>query len=131
MHKYVAQQILKILEKSSVDPKESKGLVLGLTFKENCPDLRNSKVFNLISDLQKFSKEVDVYDPWINDLEGDLSLLTTLDNIKNQYDYVVLAVSHKCFEDLSKEKIKQLCKDKYFIYDLKNFYKKGKNIFRL
>ena len=131
MHKYVAQQILKILEKSSVHPNDSKGLVLGLTFKENCPDLRNSKVFDLIADLQKFSKEIHVYDPWVNDLDQDINLLSSLDNIKNQYDYVVLAVSHKCFEDINPEKIRQLCKDVYFIYDLKNFYEKEKNIFRL
>ena len=49
---------------------------------------------------------MDVYDPWINDLEGDINLLNSLDNVKNQYDYVVLAVSHKCFEDLSLEKDK-------------------------
>ena len=90
MHKYVAQQILKNLEKSSVHPNDSKGLVLGLTFKENCPDLRNSKVFDLIADLQKFSKEIHVYDPWVNDLDQDINLLSSLDNIKNQYDYVVL-----------------------------------------
>jgi len=131
MHKYVAQQILKILEKSSVHPNDSKGLVLGLTFKENCPDLRNSKVFDLIADLQKFSKEIHVYDPWVNDLDQDINLLSSLDNVKNQYDYVVLAVSHKCFEDINPEKIRQLCKDVYFIYDLKNFYEKEKNIFRL
>ena len=74
MHKYVAQQIQKILEKNSVYSSEPRGLVLGLTFKENCPDLRNSKVFDLIDDLQKFSKEVDVYDPWINDLDSDINL---------------------------------------------------------
>ena len=131
MHKYVAQQILKILEKSSVNSNESKGLVLGLTFKENCPDLRNSKVFDLIDELQKFSKEVDVYDPWINDFEGDINLLSSLDNIKKEYDYVVLAVPHECFKDLTHTNIRELCKDSYFIYDLKNFYKKEKNIFRL
>ena len=131
MHKYVAQQIQKILEKNSVYSSEPRGLVLGLTFKENCPDLRNSKVFDLIDDLQKFSKEVDVYDPWINDLDSDINLLNSLDNVKNEYDYIVLAVSHKCFEDLTLEKIKQLCRDEYFIYDLKNFYEKEKNVFRL
>ncbi len=131
MHKYVSQQIQKILEKNSVYSNEPRGLVLGLTFKENCPDLRNSKVFDLIDDLQKFSKEVDVYDPWINDLDSDINLLSSLDNVKNEYDYIVLAVSHKCFEDLTLEKIKQLCRDEYFIYDLKNFYEKEKNVFRL
>lgn len=81
---------------------DSKILVLGITFKENCPDIRNSKVINLIQEFQEFGCDVDVYDPWADKQEvknaHNLDLLTRING--NKYDAIVLAVAHSEFEEL-------------------------------
>ena len=96
----------------------SRVLILGITFKENCPDIRNTKVIDVIKNLQDFGSIVSVYDPWAdsNEVEKEYSL-SLLDQLPNEgFDAIVLAVSHNDFLEMDLEKIK---KNKCVVYDVK------------
>lgn len=99
---YVANQVIKLMIKKGLKIEGSKVLVLGITFKENCPDIRNSKVIDVIKELQDFGCDIDVYDPWAKEeevkYEYDLSLQENLDLKK--YETVILAVAHNEFKTL-------------------------------
>ncbi|CAD7288910.1 UDP-N-acetyl-D-glucosamine 6-dehydrogenase [Campylobacter majalis] len=117
MGKYVANQIIKLMIKNGVLINNSKVLVLGMTFKENCPDIRNSRVIDVIDELKDFGCKVDVSDPWANSEEVKHEYGFTLHNEYDisQYDCVVIAVAHDEFKELS-------FGDK-LVYDIKNIYK--------
>ena len=104
-----------------VDVKGAKILIMGLTFKENCPDLRNTKVVDIISELRDFHLEVDVYDPWADVKEAEEEYGETLieQPAVNHYDAVVLTVAHDKFKRLGREGIALYTKPKSIIYDLK------------
>lgn len=126
MGAYVATQVVKHMVKKSIDVAKSKTLILGITFKENCPDIRNSKVLDVISELATYDTSIDVYDPWANKEEVineyGISIFTSKDQIKlNKYDCVILAVSHKEFLKLD---IKSFTKPTNVIYDIKSFLPK-------
>ena len=95
--------------------------MLGLAFKENCPDLRNSKVVDVINELRKFGARVEVYDPWVSSQEArkeyDLRPVRTLR--KNRYDAAVLAVGHDEFKSLGPAAIRRLCRRNHVFYDIK------------
>ena len=97
---------------------------MGLTFKENCTDTRNSKVFDLIKYLEKNKLKVSVYDPWVK--KGTLHISKKIDLItkpkNNYYDCIVLAVGHDIFKRLGIKKIKKLTKKNHIIYDLKYLF---------
>ena len=99
--------------------KASKVLVLGITFKENCPDVRNTKVVDIIAALKEFDLEVDVYDPWASPEEVrkvyGLEMKNTLPAEK--YEAVVLAVAHQEFRSL---RLRELCKENGIVYDVKS-----------
>ena len=99
-------------------------LIMGLTFKENCPDLRNTKVVDIIKELQDYNLEVDVYDPWVTSAEAkaeyDLNMVKNLQ--PGTYDGIVIAVSHHQFKTLNISDIRQLCKDNHVIFDVKNIF---------
>lgn len=113
---FVANKVIKLMIKKGHKIEGSKVLVLGITFKENCPDIRNSKVIDVIRELQEFGCNVDVSDPWANETEVrheyTLNLSTATDF--NQYDSVVLAVAHDQFKALSFDNSKQV------IFDIKS-----------
>ncbi len=105
MGKYIAAEIVKLLIKKDCKIKDAKILQLGITFKENCPDIRNSHAVDVVTGLQEFGCQVDIFDPWAEVAEvkheyglDSIKELSTIAN--NQYDAVVLAVSHKEFKDL-------------------------------
>ena len=99
----------------------AKILVMGLSFKENCPDIRNTKVVDLIEELKSFHCAVDVYDPWVNKEEANNEYNLDLidDPSKHRYDAIVLAVAHDLFKALSLDHIKAFGKDNHVIYDIK------------
>ena len=102
MGKYVADQLIKKMFEKNIIVNEAKVLILGVTFKENCPDMRNSKVIDIIEELQKFNCEVDVFDPYISstDLQGsDFKIID--DFTKERYAALVIAVAHQEFYDIS------------------------------
>ncbi len=126
---YVGSQVVKLLMKSGKVVNQSRVLVMGITFKENCPDIRNSRVIDIILELEDFGVDVDVYDPWANaeevKNEYGLNLLSSADMA--QYDGVVLAVSHEQFRNGVLDKVK----DGTVVYDVKSFFPKEKVTSRL
>ncbi|WP_205509189.1 nucleotide sugar dehydrogenase [Longitalea arenae] len=120
MGAYVAGEVVKLMVKKSIPVAGSKALVLGITFKENCPDVRNTKVIDIIRHLQTYNVQVDIYDPWANPEEVmheyGVKTVQELPENQSQYNAVVLAVSHKEF---SYETIKKLCSDHCVLFDVK------------
>lgn len=124
MGSFVASSVIKKMMKKGINTSESKVLVLGLTFKENCPDLRNTKVIDIISELNDYGIDVDVYDPWVNPEEAvkeyNITLVPELE--QDRYDGIILAVSHKQFVEMSIESLRALGKDRSIVYDVKGLY---------
>ena len=116
MGKYAADQVVKLMIKRGVLINSARVLVLGLTFKENCPDIRNSRVIDVIEELRDFGCSVDVYDPWADEAEVKREYgLTPLKSFdETDYDCVVIAVAH--------DKFKGLKFSKALVYDIKNVY---------
>jgi UDP-N-acetyl-D-galactosamine dehydrogenase len=127
MASYVAGQIVKLMAGKKILVKGSRVLVLGLTFKENCPDLRNSKVADLVRELRNFGARVDVYDPWIDHDEAEHEYgIRPLRNLRRgAYDAAVVAVGHKQFRELGIGNIRKACKKSYVVYDLKYVFPAG------
>jgi len=121
MGAHIAQQTVKHLIHKGHQIRGAKALVLGLTFKENCPDIRNSRVVDIVHELREFQLEVDVYDPWADQLEVEQEYgirMASAEKVKNltAYDAVILAVAHKQFQELP---LKDLCSDKCVVFDVK------------
>lgn len=121
MGAYVASQLVKAMLKKRIHVEGSRVLVLGLTFKENCPDLRNTKVVDIIAELQDYGVSVDCYDPWINAAEAqhEYGITPVSEPAVGVYDGIVLAVAHKEFAAMGAEKIRALGKPAHVLYDLK------------
>ena len=116
---YIANCVIKLMAKQDVAINKAKVLVLGVTFKEDCPDIRNSRVIDVINELKSFGTNVDVYDPHADGAEVQHEYhLSTISSITNKYDAIVLAVGHKEFKDLDWKNIKH---DKTVVYDVKGF----------
>lgn len=117
MGAWIAGEVVKQMIKNDLNVRGAKTLVLGLTFKENCPDIRNTKAINVIDELKEYGCDVDVYDPWANSeevkREYDIALTTTL---ALDYSAVVLAVSHEVFKEMD---ILKHLKENGIVYDIK------------
>lgn len=121
MGAYVASQMIKTMLKERIHIQGAKVLMMGLTFKENCPDLRNTRVVDVISELKDFGVEVDVFDPWGDAEEAQSTYGLALVEPKNGvYDGIILAVAHNEFRDLGGDKIRAFGKKTSVLYDLKN-----------
>ena len=96
-------------------------LIMGLTFKENCPDLRNTRVVDLVTEFESFSCNLDVFDPWANQEEAvrEYGIKPIKHPINGKYDAILLAVAHDEFKNLTLEQIKAYGKDNHVIYDIK------------
>jgi UDP-N-acetyl-D-galactosamine dehydrogenase len=121
MSVFIADQISKLMTKKDISINGANILMMGLAFKENCPDIRNTKVVDLIEALNNYSCSVDVYDPWVDKLEAmnhfNIELINTPS--KGKYDAIVLAVAHDRFKDYSPNEIKDFGKENHVIYDIK------------
>ena len=119
MGEYVASEVIKLMISQDIRIKNSKILILGITFKENCPDVRNTKAVDVITSLKQYGTNVDIFDPWANEKEVlDEYNLTSVKTLPNEkYDAIVLVVSHALFLDIDLTKIKN---KKSIIYDVKN-----------
>ncbi len=123
MGAYVADQLFKIMNQSHLPVCDSRVLVLGLTFKENCPDLRNTRVIDIISELESYSVNVDVHDPWVDarEAEREYGLKPLEEPQLGVYDAIVLAVAHDQFRELGAEGIRAYGKaDGCVLYDVKH-----------
>ena len=118
MGEYVGGQVVKLMNKKGILVKDSKILILGITFKENCPDIRNTKVVDIYESLKEYTGNITVYDPWANashvEEEYHVPVSSTLPN--DRYDVVILAVAHKEFLALD---LKSMLRDNGMIYDVK------------
>ena len=125
MGAYVAQEVIKLMVKKEATIKRGKALVLGITFKENCPDVRNTKAIDVIDSLKEYNLEVDVCDPWANPEEVksifDLELITDCKELQSTYDTIVLCVSHQEFLALD---FQALRKPETVVFDVKSFLPK-------
>ena len=121
---YIANTIRDLMIKKNIPVDGAKILIMGLTFKENCPDIRNTRVVDLVESFEGFNCSVDVYDPWVETKivkkEYNLDLIST--PIIGKYDAIVLAVAHDKFKSLGLSKIKSFGKDKNVVYDIKYLF---------
>lgn len=121
MGPYVAGELVKALLRKRIHLHGSRVLVMGLTFKENCPDLRNSRVVDMIAELRDYGIEVDVFDPWVDVAEAQREYnITPIDHPEaNAYDGIVLAVAHQEFREMALSEIRKLGRENHILYDLK------------
>ena len=122
MGSYVASQVVKMLTQRKVHVVDANILILGLAFKENCPDLRNTRVVDIIAELDTYHANVEVYDPWVDPTQAEheynISPVTTLE--KGRYDAIILAVGHKEFIDMGSDAIRALGRKDHVLYDIKS-----------
>ena len=133
MGKRVTIEFIKYLRNKSIKVVGAKILIMGLSFKENCTDIRNSRVFEIYSKLKRYKCKIELYDPWVN-IE-DIKELTKINPISkfpsNYYDGIIIATAHDYFKDLGILRIKKWCKKNHVIFDLKGLFVKDKVDFRL
>jgi len=118
---YVASQLVKAMVKRTIQVQGARVLIMGLTFKENCPDLRNTRVVDIVAELAEYDVSVDVYDPWVDAEEAkrEYGLTPVSAPEAGSYDGIVLAVSHQQFIDMGTQAIRALGKPEHVLYDLK------------
>ncbi len=118
---YVAGRVLKVMLAKHIHPVGAKVLVLGLTFKENCPDIRNTKVTDVIRELQGYGMEVDVHDPWVDagEVRHEYDLHTVDEPAAGAYDAVIVAVAHRQFRELGAAGMRAFGKPNSVLYDIK------------
>jgi UDP-N-acetyl-D-glucosamine/UDP-N-acetyl-D-galactosamine dehydrogenase len=120
---YIASQVIKLMVKKGINVAHAEILIMGLTFKENCPDLRNTKVIDIINEFREFGIKVDVHDPWVDqEAAGREYGVSMVQDLKGPYDGIVFAVAHRQFLDMSMEQIGCLCKNTSVLYDVKNIF---------
>jgi UDP-N-acetyl-D-galactosamine dehydrogenase len=127
MANYVAGEVIKLMTAKRIHVKGSRILVLGITFKENCPDIRNSKVIDVVRELQKYGAKVDVYDPWADgaDCKHEYGVRPIRSLERGTYDATVLAVSHREFRELGADGVRKLGKKNHVMYDIKHVFPSG------
>ena len=133
MASYVVTQLMEHMKKRSIQIQGAKILVMGLTFKENCPDLRNTRIVDIITELVDNNCDVDVYDPWANkeDAKSWFNITLTQKLKPDTYDSVILATKHHQFKDMGASFIRSLCRPIHIIYDLKYALKADESDLRL
>ena len=121
MGAYVAEQVSRLMIKKRINVVDANILIMGLAFKENCPDIRNTRVVDLVKEFKSFNCNVDVYDPWVNKEEAleeyDIELINKPK--RDNYDAILLSVAHQEFKQLSLEQINIFGKKNYVLYDIK------------
>ena len=121
MGAYVAEQVVKLMVRNAINPVNARVLILGLAFKENCPDLRNTRVIDVVNSLRGYNAQVDVHDPWVDEAEAQheygLAMISQLHS--GTYDAVVVAVGHEQFRRLGSEGIRAFGKPQSIVYDVK------------
>ncbi len=121
MGAYVVAELVKAMTKKRIHVEGAKVLVMGLTFKENCPDIRNTRVVDIVAELKDFNCEVDVYDPWVtvHEAQHEYGITPIGKPLSGNYDAIILAVAHKQFKDMGVAAIRAFGKPASVLYDLK------------
>ena len=133
MGSHVAQQLIKAMIKRRIHVAGARVLVMGLAFKENCPDIRNSRVIDIVRELREFEAVVDVHDPWVSadEAEREYGLRPIAQPQAGAYDAVVVAVAHQMFRDLGAESVHALCRPSHVVHDIKGIFLKDRSDLRL
>ena len=133
MGTYVVSQLIKAMTRQDIHVQGARALVMGLTFKENCPDLRNTRVVDIVSELREYNVEVDVYDPWVDPQEAmdEYGIRPVSEVHPGQYDAIVLAVAHGEFARMGSAAIHALGKPQHVLYDLKYLFPADQTDLRL
>ena len=133
MGAYVVAQLVKAMTKKRLHVDGAKVLVMGLTFKENCPDLRNTRVVDIVAELQDYNCQVDVYDPWISaeEAEHEYGITPVTQPQAGQYDAIILAVAHQQFKAMGAAAIRALGRPDALLYDLKYVFTAQESDLRL
>ena len=134
MGEYIATQLIKEMVKKRIQVVGSKILVMGLSFKENCPDIRNTKIVDMVKALKEYDLDLDIYDPWVNakevELEYGFAPVSRLGN--GNYDAIILAVAHDEFKKMSTQDFYNLARnDNYVLYDLKYILRATESTIRI
>ena len=121
---FIADQVSKLMVSKGIEVKDANILIMGLAFKENCPDIRNTRVVDLVNEFKGSNCNIDIYDPCVNkdDANDEYNIKLIEQPIKGKYDAIVLAVAHDVFKDFSIEQIKDFGKDNYVLYDIKYLF---------
>jgi len=121
---YVVSQLIKLMLKKRIQIQDARVLIMGLTFKENCPDIRNTRIVDIVAELKTYGVNVDVYDPWVNRDETfeEYGIRPVSQPSKGKYDAIVLAVAHQEFKETPIDEIRALGKPHAIIYDLKYLF---------
>lgn len=133
MGTYVVAQLIKAMTKKRIQVQDSRVLVMGLTFKENCPDLRNTRVVDIIHELAEYNINVDVYDPWVDpeECEREYGIKPIQNLAEGVYDAIILAVGHHQFKAMGATKIHATGKPEHVLYDLKYLFDESETDLRL
>jgi len=133
MGSYVANEISKLMTKKDITLTDANVLIMGLTFKENCSDHRNTRVIDLVKIFKSFNCNVDIYDPWVNKSQAvhEYNIQLIDKPIKGKYDAIVLAVAHEEFKKLSEDQIRAFGKSNHILYDIKYLLKANESDGRL
>ena len=125
MGAYVVSEVIKLMLKKRIHISKANILIMGLTFKENCPDLRNTRVVDMVAELDEYGASVQVYDPWVDKAEAQKEYgITPIGGLENgQSDAIILAVSHDEFVKMGADVIHKLCKDNHVLFDIKYLLK--------
>ncbi|WP_336169077.1 Vi polysaccharide biosynthesis UDP-N-acetylglucosamine C-6 dehydrogenase TviB [Acinetobacter sp. 161(2023)] len=133
MGEYVATQLIKEMVKQRIQVVGARILILGLSFKENCPDIRNTKIVDMVKALKEYDLDLDIYDPWVDsaEVEGEYGLAPVTELKQDHYDAIVIAVAHDQFKAMSSQQLIALGKEKHVLYDLKYVLDKEQSDIRL
>lgn len=121
MATHIVQEVIKLMSQKRISIVDANILILGLSFKEDCPDLRNTKVVDLLSELAPYNANVDVYDPWVSheDAKHEYKLDLINEPVKGHYDAIIIAVSHQQFKEMGAKGLHALGKTNHVLYDIK------------
>ncbi|MDC5391743.1 Vi polysaccharide biosynthesis UDP-N-acetylglucosamine C-6 dehydrogenase TviB [Acinetobacter baumannii] len=133
MGEYVATQLIKEMVKKRIQVVGARILILGLSFKENCPDIRNTKIIDMVRALKEYDLDLDIYDPWVDsaEVEAEYGLAPIMELKQGRYDAIVIAVAHDQFKKMSTQELVSLGKEKHVLYDLKYVLNKEQSDIRL
>jgi len=121
---HVASEVVRLMTQKRIHVSGARVLMLGLTFKENCPDIRNSKVVDVIRELQKYGATVDVHDPWVDVTEAqrEYAIAPVRKLRSGHYDAAIVAVAHREFKEMGAKALRQLCKHNHILFDIKYLF---------
>jgi UDP-N-acetyl-D-galactosamine dehydrogenase len=127
MAMYVAQEVVRLMTQKRIHVNGARVLMLGITFKENCPDIRNSKVIDVVRELEKYGAKVEIHDPWADGSEckHEYGVRPVRDALSNRgaYDAIVLAVAHREFKEAGSKGLRKLGKKNHVMYDIKHVFR--------